>query len=253
MEDHLIVPIQYSTAKPVSVARKLTQLGRWRTGLEWLLFKKGLGTTNFCETGCFFKSSDDIAFANIQHEFYPLCANMGADQSNFAEGFMFSMGIMRPASQGRVKLASADPGKHPSIRFNYLEDEGDRRQMIDGVRKTREMVHQKAWDELRGTELTPGPQAQTDEEILAWIRAIGSTEYHPCSTCRMGTNEGSVTDAEGRVHEVEGLRVVDASIMPSNVTANLNAPVIMMAEKIADAIAGKTPLAPLEDAARRAA
>ena len=178
---------------------------------------------------------------------------MGADQSNFAEGFMFSMGIMRPASQGRVKLASADPGKHPSIRFNYLEDEGDRRQMIDGVRKTREMVHQKAWDELRGTELTPGPQAQTDEEILAWIRAIGSTEYHPCSTCRMGTNEGSVTDAEGRVHEVEGLRVVDASIMPSNVTANLNAPVIMMAEKIADAIAGKTPLAPLEDAARRAA
>ena len=253
MEDHLIVPIQYATAKPVSVARKLTQIGRWRTGLEWLLFKKGLGTTNFCETGCFFKSSDDIAFANIQHEFYPLCANMGSDQSNFAEGFMFSMGIMRPSSQGRVRLATASPNDHPAIRFNYLEAEDDRRQMIDGVRKTREMVHQKAWDELRGTELTPGPQARTDEEILAWIRSIGSTEYHPCSTCRMGTDERSVTDAEGRVHELEGLRIVDASIMPSNVTANLNAPVIMMAEKIADAIAGKAPLAPLEDVARRTA
>lgn len=253
MEDHLIVPIQYATAKPVSVARKLTQIGRWRTGLEWLLFKKGLGTTNFCETGCFFKSSDDIDFADIQHEFYPLCANMGSDQSNFAEGFMFSMGLMRPASQGRVRLKTASPDDHPAIRFNYLEDENDRRQMIAGVRKTREMVSQKAWDELRGTELTPGPQAKTDEEILAWIRSIGSTEYHPCSTCRMGTDERSVTDAEGRVHEVEGLRVVDASIMPSNVTANLNAPVIMMAEKIADAIAGKPALAPLVETAAKTA
>jgi choline dehydrogenase len=245
MEDHLIVPIQYTTAKPVSVARQLGRLGRWSLGLQWMLFKTGLGTSNFCETGCFFPSSDDVPYANMQHEFYPLCANIGDSESNFAEGFMFSMGLMRPDSRGRVKLKSADPTAHPAFRFNYLELEDDRRAMIDGVRRTREMVNQKAWDELRGEELTPGPQAKTDDEILAWIRSIGSTEFHPCSTCRMGTDEDSVTDSEGRVHAVEGLRVVDASIMPNNVTANLNAPVIMMAEKIADRVAGRTPLEPL--------
>jgi choline dehydrogenase len=245
MEDHLIVPIQYTTSKPVSVARRLGRLGRWSLGLQWMLFKTGLGTSNFCETGCFFPSSDNVAYADMQHEFYPLCAEIGDSESNFAEGFMFSMGLMRPDSRGRVKLKSSNPTDHPSFRFNYLEVEEDRRAMIDGVRRTREMVNQKAWDEMRGEELTPGPQAKTDDEILAWIRSIGTTEFHPCSTCRMGTDEGSVTDSEGRVHEVEGLRVVDASIMPNNVTGNLNAPVIMMAEKIADRVAGKTPLAPL--------
>ena len=245
MEDHLIVPIQYSARKPVSVARRLSRLGRWRLGLQWLLFKNGLGTTNFCETGCFFRSSDAVDYADMQHEFYPLCANMGESESNFAEGFMFSLGIMRPASRGRVRLRTAAPTDHPAIRFNYLEAASDRRQMIDGVRRTREMVAQRAWDELRGTELTPGPEATTDDEILGWIRAIGSTEYHPTSTCRMGTDDDSVTDSIGRVHGVEGLRVVDASIMPNNVTANLNAPVIMLAEKLADAIAGKPTLEPL--------
>lgn len=246
MEDHLIVPVQYEAARPVSVARNLaTRLDRWRLGLQWLLMKKGLGTTNFCETGCFFRSSDDMAYANLQHEFYPLCAVMSESESNFAEGFMFSMGIMRPESRGRVRLKTADPGDKPLIRFNYLAAESDRRQMIDGVPRTREMEAQRAWDGFRGAETTPGPTVQTDADILAWIRAAGSTEYHPCSTCRMGTDEGSVTDTAGRVHGVEGLRVVDASIMPHNVTANLNAPVIMLAEKLADAIRGKPAMEPL--------
>jgi choline dehydrogenase len=245
MEDHLIVPIQYTTSKPVSVARKLGQLGRWSLGLQWLLFKKGLGTTNFCETGCFFPSTDDAPYADMQHEFYALRAGIGDSESSAAEGFMFSMGLMRPDSRGRVKLKSANPTDHPSFRFNYLEAADDCKRMIEGVRRTREMVHQSAWDRYRGEEVTPGPQIKSDDEILAWIREVGSTEFHPCSTCRMGTDEGSVTDSEGRVHEVEGLRVVDASIMPNNVTANLNAPVIMIAEKIADRVRGKTPLEPL--------
>jgi choline dehydrogenase len=240
LEDHLIVPIQYTTDKPVSVARQLrSRAHRWGIGLKWLLFRKGLGVTNFCETGCFFRSSDKVEYADLQHEFYPLIANLGADESNFADGFMCSMGIMRPASRGRVKLKTANPADHPSIRFNYLEAESDKRQMVDGVRRTREMIRQRAWDEFRGTELTPGPDAKTDAEILGWIRSIGSTEFHPSSSCRMGTDERSVTDEQGRVHGVEALRVIDASIMPSNVTANLNAPVIMLAEKLADAIRGK--------------
>ena len=246
LEDHLIVPIQYATRRPVSVARQLTQIGRWRLGLQWLLTRTGLGTTNFCETGCFFRSGEDVPYANLQHEFYPLCAEVGSDEHNVAEGFMFSMGIMRPASRGRVWLKSANPVEYPAIRFDYLQAKSDRREMIDGVRRTREMVASQAWDELRGAEIAPGPGARSDEDILAWIRSVGSTEYHPCSTCRMGTGEDSVTDGEGRVHELEGLRVIDASIMPNNVTANLNAPVIMLAEKLADAVAGKPPLAPLD-------
>ncbi|MSP83384.1 MAG: choline dehydrogenase [Alphaproteobacteria bacterium] len=241
MEDHLIVPIQYSTDKPVSVARQVnSRVRRWRVGLRWLLLRDGLGASNFCETGCFFRSSDRVDYADLQHEFYPLCAYLGASESNFADGFMFSMGNMRPASRGWVKLKSTNPTEYPAIRFNYLETESDRRQMIDGVRRTREMVRQRAWDELRGKELTPGPEAKTDEEILAWIRSIGSTEYHPCSSCRMGTDESSVTDGAGRVHGLEALRVIDASIMPNNVTGNLNAPVTMIAEKLADAIRGRS-------------
>jgi choline dehydrogenase len=236
LEDHLIVPIQYATPRGVSPAHRFKGLGRLRIGLEWMLFKSGLGASTFCETGCFFKSSDDAAYADLQHEFYPVVAQMGEPESNVAEGFMFSMGIMRPQSRGRIALKSADPQAQPSILFNYLDTESDRRVMIDGLHRTREMAAQRAFEGLRGGELSPGIDVQSDTEILAWLAAEGTTEYHPCSTCRMGTGDDSVTDGEGRVHGVEGLRVVDASIMPHNVTANLNAPVIMIAEKLADVI-----------------
>ena len=245
LEDHLIAAIQYNAAKPVSIAQRLTRLGRLQLGLQWLLFKTGLGTSNFCESGCFFRSSDDVDYANLQHEFYALRANTGHVEKNFADGFMFSMGIMRPASRGSVRLKSSNPNEHPAIRFNYLDVMSDCREMIDGVRRTREMVASQAWHALRGAELSPGPEVQSDKQILAWIRSVGSTEYHVCSTCRMGTDELSVTNGDGRVHGVEALCVVDASIMPSNVTANLNAPVIMMAEKIADTVLGKPTMAPL--------
>jgi choline dehydrogenase len=247
LDDHLVVPIQYSSLKPVSVARQLnTPLKRWGVGLRWMMFKSGLGTTNFCEAGCFFKSSEDVPYANMQHEFYALCAGIGASESVYpSEGFMFSMSLMRPASRGRVELVSADPAKAPSILFNYLQAASDQRELIDGVRRTREMALQRAWDEFRGEELTPGKQIQTDEEILAWIRSEGSAEFHPCSTCRMGIDEMAVTDSVGRVRGVERLRVIDASIMPTNVTANLHAPVIMIAEKLADVLVGRQPLAPV--------
>jgi len=242
LEDHLIVPIQYSTPRGVSPAHRFKGLGRFRIGLEWMLFKSGLGASTFCETGCFFKSSDDAVYADLQHEFYPVVAQMGEPESNVAEGFMFSMGIMRPQSRGRIALKSADPHAQPSILFNYLDTESDRRVMIEGLRRTRKMAAQRAFDELRGDELSPGVDVQSDTEILAWLAAEGTTEFHPCSTCRMGTGDDTVTDGEGRVHGVEGLRVVDASIMPHNVTANLNAPVIMIAEKLADVIVGNPAL-----------
>jgi choline dehydrogenase len=249
LEDHMIVSIAYATPAGVSLGAKFAGWRRWRVGLEWLLAKRGIGASTLCETGCFFKSSERVDYADLQHEFYALTASFGEAVANWAEGFMFSMGIMRPESRGWVTLASADPRQAPRIRFNYLDAEADRRVMIDGLRRTREMAAQRAFDGLRTQEVSPGPGAQSDAEIVAWLRAAGSSEYHPCSTCRMGTGADSVVDEAARVHGLEALRVVDASIMPHNVTANLNAPVIMLAEKLADAIAGRAPLAPLRPAA----
>ncbi len=244
LEDHLIAGVQYATLAGVSLAGKLRGIGRLVVGLRWLMTKHGLGASTLCETGCFFKSSSAADYADLQHEFYAMIAEIGAVESSVAEGFMFSMGLMRPQSRGRVRLASADPRQPPSILYNYLAAESDRRAMTEGLRRTREMAAQPAFEGLRGIELSPGPDVQSDAEILAWLAAEGTTEFHPCSTCRMGEGEGSVTDGQGRVHGLDGLRVVDASIMPHNVTANLNAPVIMLAEKLADAIAGTAPLPP---------
>lgn len=244
LEHHMVSPLQFAAKKPVSNFRRVTGIGKLRLGLEWLLFKSGIGTTNFCETGCFFRSNDEVVYPNMQIEVYTVCADFGAEKRNVADGFMLSLGNMRAASRGEVRLRSADPVEHPAIRVNYMEAQSDCRDMVDGVRCVREIAAQPAWNELRGAELAPGPEVKSDEEILAWIRSIGSASFHPCATCRMGVDEGSVTDGTGRVHEVEGLRVVDASIMPHNVTANLNAPVIMMAEKLSDAIIGKRPLSP---------
>tara|TARA_B110000902_G_scaffold141844_1_gene163792 strand:- start:483 stop:2183 length:1701 start_codon:yes stop_codon:yes gene_type:complete len=236
LENHPIVAINYATPKGVSLAGQFRGLGKYRIGLQWLFLKSGLGASTICETGCFFKSSDDVDYADLQHEFYPIAADMGDAESNFDDGFMFSMGLMRPESRGHVMLKSADPTQHPSIQYNFFAAESDLRAMINGVRRTREMAAQKAFDGLRLDETAPGKDVQSDAEILAWLRTAATTEFHPSSTCRMGTGDDSVTDAEGRVHDTEGLRVVDASIMPHSVTANLNAPVIMMAEKIADII-----------------
>jgi len=244
LEDHPIVPILHATPKGLSLSHRFKGLRPYGIGLRWLLFKSGLGASTMCEAGCFFRSSDAANYADIQHEFYPLTAEMGNPEANFDDGFMFSMGLMRPQSRGHVALKSADPMAHPAIVFNYFATERDRRIMIDGLRRTREMAAQRAFDGLRQGETAPGPDIRSDDEIMAWMRSVASSEYHPCSSCRMGIGEDSVTDGEGRVHETEGLRVVDASIMPHNVTANLNAPVIMIAEKLADVIRGKSPLPP---------
>ena len=244
LEDHQIAPVQYATPPGVSQSHRFRGTRPLGIGLQWILLKTGLGASPLCETGCFFRSSDKADYADLQHEFYPMTAMMGEAEANFGDGFMFSMGLMRPESRGHISLTSADPTKHPAIVMNYFDAEKDRRVMTDGLRHTREMALQRAFDGLRQCEIAPGPDVQTDDEIMNWLRHAATTEYHPCSTCRMGVNEDSVTDSAGRVHQTEGLRVVDASIMPHNVTANLNAPVIMIAEKLADAIQGKAPLPP---------
>jgi choline dehydrogenase len=146
--------------------------------------------------------------------------------------------------RGSVKAVSADPRVKPELRFNYLSTENDRREWVEAVRVTRKILSQPAWSELDGGELSPGPDVESDEQILEWVAADAETALHPSCTCRMGTDSMSVVDPLSmRVHGIDGLRVVDASVFPYVTNGNIYAPVMMTAEKSADLILGNTPLA----------
>ena len=147
--------------------------------------------------------------------------------------------------RGHVRIKSADPTDYPDLVFNYLGTEQERREWVEAIRCTRNIMSQPAFDRFRGEELAPGSEVETDEEILEFIRQQGESAYHPSCTCKMGIGPDAVTDPELRVHGVEGLRVVDASVMPAITNGNIYAPVLMIAEKAADMILGNTPLEPL--------
>lgn len=242
LEDHTAMPIKFLTNGPISMARQLSAVGRLWLGTEWILARRGLGATNFFETGGFLRSSGDVIVPDIQFEFLPILRMYKNGKVGIDHGFQFHVNLMRPTSKGWIRLRSRDPSQGPGMVFNYLSTEADRRDMIQAVRLTRDIVAQKAWDGVRRAELDPGPDVQTDADILAWLRNNAGTEYHPACTCRMGTDHMAVVDADGLVRGLEGLRVVDASIMPAMVTGNLNGPVIMMAEKLSDTILDRPPL-----------
>lgn len=244
LKDHVAAPIQYRATKNVSAARELTLARRGLLGARWLLTKQGLGATNFFEVGAFIRTDDAIKVPNVQFEFIPMLGEFQHGNVKLENGFQYFFSLMRPTSEGRVWLDSADPMAAPKFVFNYLETDEDKRQAIAAVKAIRKVVAQKAWDEYRGVEVTPGSGCRTDEEILAFLRQQAGTNYHPCCTCRMGHGDDAVTDEGGRVRGLDNLRVVDASIMPEIVSGNLNAPIIMMAEKIADDILGRAPLPP---------
>ena len=149
---------------------------------------------------------------------------------------MFSLGLMRPKSKGLVGLKSADPQKPPGFRCNFVKENLDQLAMINGLRKARVIAAKKAFNKLRTEEISPGRSVQSDKEILAWLRASAPTEYDLSSICRISNDDNSVTNGDGLVHETLALKIVDAFIMPNSVAANLNAPVLMIAEKLADVI-----------------
>jgi len=240
--DHPATSVQYSAKGDVSMASRLGPLGRVKIAAQWLLFKNGLGTTNYFETGAFLRTDDTIKVPNLQYEFIPLMGEFQYGSVALANGFQYIFALMRPTSRGRVWIDSSDPMAAPKFVFNYLSTREDQRDAVAAVKITREIIAQTAWDRYRDREVAPGPDVSTDADILAHLRGTIGTQYHPCGTCRMGHDPLSVVDEAGRVHETENLRVVDASIMPSIVSGNLNAPVIMMAEKLSDSIRGRPPM-----------
>ncbi|ROQ52969.1 choline dehydrogenase [Pseudomonas putida] len=243
MKDHVAAPVQYRATQNVSIAKQLTPLGKLKLGAMWTLFKKGLGATNFFEVGAFIRTHDGVKVPNVQFEFIPMLGEFQHGSVKLENGFQYFFSLMRPTSTGRVWLGSADPLAAPKFVFNFLSTEQDQQDAVAAVKAIRHVVSQPAWDPYRGEEVTPGPAVQTDAQILEALRGLAGTNYHPCCTCRMGTDANSVVDAQARVHGIDNLRVVDASIMPEIVSGNLNAPIIMMAEKLADMIRGRTPLA----------
>ena len=232
LQDHVVAPLRYRCDKPVSISRDLGLLGRAKVGVQWLLLKTGLGASNFFEVGAFFNDGS-ADYVNLQHEFLPLLADFQDGKVTLGDGFQYFVSQMRPDSRGHIRLKSANPKDKPAIYFNYLAAAKDVEEMVRGIRITRDMARQAAWDAYRSEELDPGPGVESEPDLIQWLRASANTEHHPCGTCRMGTDDMAVTDASGRVHGVERLRVVDGSIMPLIPTANINAPIFMLAEKIA--------------------
>ncbi|ACM31198.1 choline dehydrogenase [Rhizobium rhizogenes] len=244
LENHPGVNLQYATNYEDSLVSELNLFGRARLGVEWLLTRKGLGASNFFETGAFLRTREDVSFPNMQFEFLPLTRYVKNGKLVAIPGFQFWMDLSRPESRGSVTLRSADPAEAPYIVFNHLQSPQDLKDLVDGVRLARDLIRQPAWDKYRGQELSPGSDAQSDAELEKFVRANLGTSYHPSGTCRMGIDDEAVVDSEARVKAVRRMRVVDASIMPRVVTANLSAAIMMIAEKLADRICGKEPLPP---------
>ncbi len=236
LQDHLEIYVQYAATKPVSVYPATQWYRQPFVGLEWYLAKSGAGATNHFETGGFLKSSDDKPFPDLQYHFLPIAMDYDGKDQYRGHGFQAHVGPMKPVSRGHVKLRSANPFQSPEILFNYNQAEEDRAVMRRGIRLARELIAQEAFAPYRGRELRPGEDAQSDDDIDAFIRRYSESAYHPSCTCKMGHDDMAVVDEQGRVHGVDGLRVVDVSIMPEITNGNLNAPAIMMAEKIADTI-----------------
>jgi choline dehydrogenase len=246
LENHPGVDVQFATRHEDSLTSQIGLIGRGVLGARWLLTRRGLGASNLFEAGAFLRTRDDVAWPNMQYEFLPLTRQMRGGKLVPIPGYQFWMDLSRPASRGAVTLRSADPAQPPSVVFNHLADSQDVRDLIAGVRLARDLNQQAAWNPYRGEEISPGADFVTDADLAAYLKRRTSTSYHPLGTCRMGPDDDAATDGEGRVKAVDGLRVVDASIMPKNVTGNLNAAIIMLAEKISDRIRGRAALEPSE-------
>lgn len=242
LQDHLEMYIQYACLKPVSRAPALRAHRKPAIGTEWLLRGTGLGASNQFEGGGFIRSEPSFAWPNLQYHFLPVAVNYNGSNPITEHSFQMHVGSMRSPSRGRVALTSKDPATHPSILFNYMSHEQDWREFRAAIRITRDIVNQRALDPYRGREISPGAPIASDAELDGFVRRHAETAYHPCGSNQMGEGDDAVVDAQGRVHGMEGLRVVDASIMPLIPTGNLNAPTIMMAEKIADLMRGRPPL-----------
>ena len=238
LQDHVGVVSQFACTQPVTLHRSAGPIGRIIAGIKYLT--SGSGDASFPPTaaGAFFRSSPEKDLPDMQIHFASVAIKdvHGREGIQPEHGFSSIVYCCRPESRGTIKLANSDPSSAPLIQPNYFSVEQDLIDTRNGFRETRRVFMQEAFDQYRGQQLKPGAgvDVEDDDSIDQWIRDTGETLYHPVGTCKMGSDPAAVTDEQGRVHKVSGLRVVDASIMPTLIGGNTNAPTIMIAEKIAD-------------------
>jgi choline dehydrogenase len=244
LQDHLELYVQYACKQPVSKYPALKWYNQPKIGFDWLFRRKGEAATNHFEAGGFVRGNERVKYPNLQYHFLPIAIRYDGSAPAQGHGFQLHVGPMNTDVRGHVKIKSSDPGQYPEILFNYLSTEQERREWLEAIRCTREIIEQPAFDGLRGKELAPGPEVQTDEEILDFVAREGESAYHPSCTCKMGYDSMAVVDGNLKVHGVENLRVVDASVFPSITNGNIYAPTMMVAEKAADIILGNTPEQP---------
>ncbi|MFC7362628.1 choline dehydrogenase [Nocardioides astragali] len=247
LQDHLEVYIQYASKEPVSIAPGLRWHMRPKIAYDWLFHRRGLGATNHFEGGGFARSNDEVDYPNLMFHFLPIAIRYDGSSPTKGHGYQVHIGPMYADTRGHVRIRSTDPREHPSLLFNYLSTPTDRKEWVEAVRVARDILTQPAFAPYNDGELSPGPSVETDEEILKWVAEDAETALHPSCTAKMGIDEMAVVDpGTMKVHGIEGLRVVDASVFPFVTNGNIYAPVMMVAEKAADLIAGNTPLPPAD-------
>ena len=246
LQDHLEFYYQVASRQPVTLFSTMGLAAKGRIGLQWLLTRRGLGATNHFEAGGFIRSRAGVRWPDLQFHFLPAAITYDGRASATQHGFQAHVGPMRSKSRGWVRLRSPEPRDKPRIAFNYMSHPDDWADMRAGLRLAREIFAQAPLAPFVGDELSPGAGVVDDGAIDAFVRAHAESAYHPCGTCKMGGRGDAlaVVDSETRLIGIDGLRIADSSIMPLVTTGNLNAPTIMLAEKAADHILGREPLAP---------
>ncbi len=244
LQDHMEVYIQQECTQPITLYSKLNLFSKAKIGAQWLLFKSGDGATNHFESAAFVRSKPGVEYPDIQYHFLPVAIRYDGKAAADSHGFQAHVGPMRSKSRGSVTLRSANPREKPVIKFNYMSHDDDWTDFRHCVRLTREIFGQSAFDPYRGKEIQPGSHVQSDAEIDDFIREHAESAFHPCGTAKMGAVDDplAVVDPECRVIGIENLRIADSSIFPRITNGNLNGPSIMVGEKAADHILGRTPL-----------
>lgn len=238
LQDHMEFYFQYRCKQPITLNARLNWFSKLLIGARWQFLKSGLGATNHFESCGFIRSHAGIAAPDIQYHFLPGAMRYDGRAAFAGHGFQLHVGHNKPKSRGYVRIKSPAALDKPEIRFNYLQHEDDIIGFRRSVRLSREIIAQAAMDSFRGAEIQPGANIQSDATIDSWLRQGLESAYHPCCSCKMGTDEMAVVDPETRVRGVARVRVVDASIFPVITNGNLNAPTIMTAERAADLIIG---------------
>jgi choline dehydrogenase len=249
LQDHLELYVQHAATRPVGLGRYWSPFGKAYVGARWLLTRTGPGASNQFESVGFVRSRAGVEYPDVQFHFLPLAVRYDGRAVAARHGFQVHAGPTRSESRGRIRLTSPDPAAAPSIRFDYMSAEGDRRDFRAAIRLAREVLAQEAFAPWRGPELSPGDGVVSDADLDAAIQEHAESAYHPCGTARMGRADdpGAVVDPECRVIGVEGLRVADSAVFPRIPNGNLNAPSIMVGEKAADHVLGRGLLPPATD------